>query len=61
MILRQSEFKSGSSYSQVIQLAKAARGKDEEGYRSEFIKMVENAASIARNDNDPGKTKKGSE
>lgn len=61
MILRQSEFKSGSSYSQVIQLAKAARGKDEEGYRSEFIKMVENAASIARIDNDTELTKKGSE
>ena len=61
MILRQSEFKSGSSYTQVIQLAKAARGKDEEGYRSEFIKMVENAASIARNEDDSDKTKKGSE
>lgn len=61
MILRQSEFKAGSSYSQVIQLAKAAKGKDEEGYRNEFIRMVENAASIARNDNDTEKTKKGSE
>lgn len=61
MMLRQSEFKSGSSYSQVIQLAKAAMGKDEEGYRKEFIKMVENAASFAKNDNDKDKTKKGSE
>ncbi len=61
MILRQPEFKSGSSYSQVIQLAKEARGKDEEGYRKEFIRMVENAASIAKNDNDEEKTKRGSE
>jgi Ca-activated chloride channel family protein len=48
MLLRNSEFKSTSSFDNVISLAKNAKGKDEEGYRSEFIKLAENARSIAR-------------
>jgi Ca-activated chloride channel family protein len=41
MLLRNSEFRAESSYKDVIHLAKQARGKDEEGYRGEFIKLVE--------------------
>jgi len=41
MLLRDSEFKSRSSYRQVLELAKGAKGKDAEGYRGEFIRMVE--------------------
>ena len=41
MLLRNSEFKGQSSYGQVVEMAKGAKGKDEEGYRAEFIKLVE--------------------
>jgi len=40
MLLRKSSFKSNANYEQVINLAKAAKGVDEEGYRSEFIQLV---------------------
>jgi hypothetical protein len=33
----------------VASVAKKAKGKDEEGYRAEFIKMVENAGALAKN------------
>jgi Ca-activated chloride channel homolog len=41
MILRDSKFKKNSNYRQVISLAKNAKGEDREGYRSEFIRLVE--------------------
>ena len=47
MLLRNSEFREQSSYEQAWQLAKNALGNDEEGYRSEFLKLVKNAQSLA--------------
>lgn len=41
LLLRDSEFKSEADFSQVLSMAKAAKGKDEEGYRAEFIRLVE--------------------
>jgi len=41
MLLRDSKFKGEMTFQKVIDLAKAAKGKDEEGYRYEFIKIVE--------------------
>lgn len=41
MLLRNSEFKSNSSYKSVLELARKAKGVDNEGYRAEFIKLVE--------------------
>ncbi|GJH41078.1 hypothetical protein RCZ04_16280 [Capnocytophaga sp. HP1101] len=41
MLLRNSKYKAKSSYKQVLDLAKNATGKDEEGYRKEFIRLVE--------------------
>jgi Ca-activated chloride channel family protein len=41
MILRDSKFKKNSNYRQVLSLAKGARGEDREGYRNEFIRLVE--------------------
>lgn len=41
MLLRDSEFKSNSSYKSVLAMAKNSMGKDEEGYRKEFIQLVE--------------------
>ena len=46
MILRNSKYKAKSSYKQVIDLAKNATGKDEEGYRKEFIRLVELSEKI---------------
>lgn len=47
MLLRKSEFTSDASFDQVIELARKARGNDEEGYRAEFIRLVESAGSLA--------------
>ncbi len=41
MLLRDSEFKNGLTTKKVIRLAKGSRGKDKNGYRREFIEMVE--------------------
>jgi hypothetical protein len=32
----------------VIRLARSARGRDEEGYRAEFIRLVETAGAMVR-------------
>jgi Ca-activated chloride channel family protein len=48
LLLRDSEFKSEASYASVISLAKKAKGNDDEGYRSEFIRLVENAKLLAK-------------
>ncbi|NQU66320.1 MAG: von Willebrand factor type A domain-containing protein [Candidatus Marinimicrobia bacterium] len=41
MLLRDSEFKGELTYQQVISMAKHSKGKDENGNRNEFIRMVE--------------------
>lgn len=41
MLLRDSKFKGNSNYKNIIALAKQSKGSDEDGYRAEFIKMVE--------------------
>ena len=41
MLLRESDYKAKASYEQAIKIAKAAKGNDEEGYRSEFVRLVE--------------------
>jgi Ca-activated chloride channel family protein len=48
MLLRNSEFKSNASYSDVLTLARKAKGNDEEGYRSEFIRLAESAQLLAK-------------
>lgn len=40
MLLRNSEFRSASSFDNVLSLAHTSKGNDEEGYRSEFIQLV---------------------
>ena len=40
MLLRDSKFKASSSFAQVIEMANNSKGKDEEGYRAEFVKLV---------------------
>lgn len=46
MILRDSEHKGSSTYEDIIDLAKKNKGIDVEGYRTEFIKMVELAKEL---------------
>ena len=48
LLLRDSRYKGQSNFAQVIQLAKGARGHDEQGYRSEFVRLVENASSLVK-------------
>ena len=48
MLLRNSEFKSNASYIDVLSLARKAKGNDEEGYRSEFVRLVESAQLLAK-------------
>lgn len=43
MILRESPFKANSSYTQVLSLARESLGKDPDGYRAEFVRLVETA------------------
>jgi len=47
MLLRESKFSQDADISTVLELAKGARGKDEEGYRSEFIRLVESSRFLA--------------
>lgn len=51
MLLRNSEFKSNSTFESVSKMARKAKGNDEEGYRSEFVRLVENAGALAKNKN----------
>ena len=47
MLLRDSEFKGTASWEQVLTLARGARGNDEQGYRGEFVGLVETAQTLA--------------
>ena len=47
MLLRNSEFQGQSSYAQALSLARGARGNDENGYRTEFIKLLEISQILA--------------
>lgn len=47
MLLRESKFSQNTDIQSVVQLAKGAKGEDEEGYRSEFIRLVESSRFLA--------------
>ena len=46
MVLRNSEYKENATYNTVLQMAGASLGKDEEGYRKEFISLVKKAVEL---------------
>ncbi|HKI90472.1 MAG TPA: YfbK domain-containing protein, partial [Draconibacterium sp.] len=46
MLLRKSEFMGNSTIKSVLDLAKSAKGTDEEGYRTEFIQLVKTADDL---------------
>jgi Ca-activated chloride channel family protein len=47
LLLRDSEHRGQASFEQVLSLARGARGDDPQGYRGEFIGMVEAARSLS--------------
>ncbi|MDT4968284.1 MAG: Ca-activated chloride channel [Acidobacteriota bacterium] len=47
MLLRDSKYKADASYNKVLELAQASRGSDQQGYRSEFIQLVETARMLS--------------
>ena len=46
MILRDSEYKGSANIEQVLQLANESRGADLQGYRTEFIRLVETSKTL---------------
>lgn len=46
MILRDSEYKGNANYDLVIKLATQGKGEDQEGYRGEFIRLVEQSREL---------------
>jgi len=48
MLLRESTLAGTLTWPQMLELARGARGRDEDGYRADFIHMAERAAEISR-------------
>ncbi|MFC1668746.1 von Willebrand factor type A domain-containing protein [Spirochaetota bacterium] len=48
MILRDSRFKNGLTFNKVLALAKGSKSKDENGYRAEFIRLVETCSLLKK-------------
>ncbi len=48
LLLRKSEYKANASFAHVLSLAKENKGKDEDGNRAEFIKLVETAELLQK-------------
>ncbi len=49
MILRKSEYKGKADFEMISNLASGAKGKDTDGYRAEFIKLVKTAELLSKN------------
>jgi Ca-activated chloride channel family protein len=49
-LLRDSKYKGYSNYTDLIAMAKEAKGKDEDGYRAEFIRLAETCEILARDE-----------
>jgi Ca-activated chloride channel family protein len=47
LLLRDSKYKANAGYGQVLARARASKGGDEEGYRAEFIRLVEKAELLS--------------
>jgi Ca-activated chloride channel family protein len=50
MLLRRSEFKGQATWDSARTLAKRYRGEDSDGYRAEFVRLVELAAALDAQD-----------
>jgi Ca-activated chloride channel homolog len=47
MLLRNSYYKGNATYDHVLAMAQNSKGKDEKGYRSEFIRLIELSKTLA--------------
>ncbi|MGB8687234.1 MAG: YfbK domain-containing protein, partial [Microcoleus sp.] len=47
MLLRNSEYKGSASFEQVLNLANQSKNADLDGYRTEFVSLVENSKKLA--------------
>jgi Ca-activated chloride channel family protein len=47
MLLRDSKYKADATYNEVLELARASTGADRQGYRSEFVQLVETARALS--------------
>jgi Ca-activated chloride channel homolog len=54
MVLRNSPYKGNATYDQVLAVAKTSLGKDEQGYRAEFIRLVEISKRLSVKEEVPG-------
>lgn len=54
MLLRDSEYCTGFGLAEVARLARGALGADKEGYRSEFVRLVETAHTLELLGKEPG-------
>lgn len=48
LLIRNSEYKQKADFDRLIQRAKEAKGRDEEGYRAEFIRLAEDAKALIK-------------
>jgi Ca-activated chloride channel family protein len=54
MLLRKSEHRGNATYAETIALARRHHGRDESGYRAEFVRLVELAEALARQEGSTG-------
>jgi Ca-activated chloride channel family protein len=47
MLLRDSKFKGDATYDEVRQIAMKSAGRDEEGYRRDFVKLIDTARTLS--------------
>ena len=47
-LLRRSEWRGDADYGRILEAARGAKGSDEEGWRAEFIRLVELAREMDR-------------
>jgi Ca-activated chloride channel homolog len=48
MLLRDSQYKGNARFDDVLKLANQSQGEDLDGYRAEFIRLVERSKSLKR-------------
>jgi len=48
LLLRDSQFKQNAGFDQLISMAKSAKGKDDDGYRAEFIRLAESTKHLMK-------------
>jgi len=56
LVLRNSAYKGSANYTQILEIARRAKGADSQGYRAEFIRLVEMAELLDRRSSVPPET-----